>query len=136
MKYNVLIIYAVILIAIIAFILSQRSKMKNINSISAVDAFELSQKNNALAFIDARTEGEYNHGHIKGALSGFDAFSPTTINSKLALLDKSETYIIYCASGHRSIGVYKKFKSAGFENIYNLAGGFGVWKYKNLPQEK
>ncbi len=114
----------------------QRKKMKNITLITAQDAFEMSKGNKKVIFIDARTENEYNSGHIKGALLGFDAFNPSVVNEKISKLDKNRTYIIYCASGHRSVGVFNKFRAAGFENIHNLAGGFGAWKYKNLPQEK
>jgi len=136
MNNHVTLIYIVIFIAIILFILMQRKKMKNTTLITAQEAFEMAKDNKQVVFIDARTQQEYNHGHIKGALSGFDAFNPSTVISKIGQLDKSKTYIIYCASGHRSVGVYKKFSAAGFENIHNLAGGFGAWKYKNLPQEK
>jgi rhodanese-related sulfurtransferase len=75
--------------------------------------------------LDVRTPGEFNEGHIEGALL-VDFQSGNFVN-EIASLDKSKTYAVYCRSGNRSGQAVKVMSEAGFTNIYNLNGGVIDW---------
>ena len=74
--------------------------------------------------LDVRTDGEFRMGHIKGAVN-IDLLQ-TNFSSRLATLDKSKTYYVYCRSGNRSGKACRLLKSMGCE-AHNLEGGLGNW---------
>ena len=47
------------------------------------------------------------------------------------VFDASKMYIVYCASGGRSILAAWTMKQMGYEQVYCLAGGFKDWRSKN-----
>jgi phage shock protein E len=75
--------------------------------------------------LDVRTPGEFNQGHIEGAL--LVDFQSGNFENEIASLDKSKTYAVYCRSGSRSGQAVKVMSEAGFTNIYNLNGGVIDW---------
>ena len=75
--------------------------------------------------LDVRTPGEFNEGHIEGAL--LVDFQSGNFENEIASLDKSKTYAVYCRSGNRSGQAVKVMSEAGFTNIYNLNGGVIDW---------
>jgi rhodanese-related sulfurtransferase len=99
------------------------------SSSSAVDlsVSEFSSKVTEAGIItlDVRTPGEFNEGHIEGAL--LVDFQSGNFENEIASLDKSKTYAVYCRSGSRSGQAVKVMSEAGFTNIYNLNGGVIDW---------
>jgi len=75
--------------------------------------------------LDVRTPGEFNEGHIAGAL--LVDFQSGNFENEIASLDKSKTYAVYCRSGSRSGQAVNVMREAGFTNIYNLNGGVIDW---------
>jgi rhodanese-related sulfurtransferase len=55
---------------------------------------------------------------------------------KTALLDKSKTYLVHCASGGRSARACEKLGSLDFPKVYNLPAGFKAWVKAGKPVEK
>ena len=53
---------------------------------------------------------------------------PVTVLEELEKLDKSKKYYVYCRSGKRSSQACDIMNSIGFENTYNLEGGFMNWE--------
>lgn len=82
-------------------------------------------KNHAI-IIDVRTAKEFEKGAIHGALN-FDYFKRDFIHN-FNDLDKSEPLYIYCRSGFRSHKALKKLICLGFEQVYDLKGGYLAWK--------
>ena len=76
--------------------------------------------------LDVRTEAEYKEGHLPGALL-MDVNKPD-FKEKVAQLDKSKTYLIYCKLGRRSEKALKILYNAGYKNTYHLKGGYLAWK--------
>ncbi|HKK75781.1 MAG TPA: rhodanese-like domain-containing protein [Saprospiraceae bacterium] len=79
-------------------------------------------KDKNVKLIDVRTPGEVAQGKIKNA-------SNININSadfkqKVSNLDKSKTYVLYCRSGARSTRAARVMMKMGFEDVYNLQGGY------------
>jgi rhodanese-related sulfurtransferase len=81
--------------------------------------------------LDVRTPGEFNEGHIEGAL--LVDFESGNFENEIAALDKTKTYAVYCRSGSRSGQAVKIMSDAGFTNIYNLNGGVIDWANAGLP---
>lgn len=84
--------------------------------------------------IDLRTSDEIkSKGKIKGAiqLDFLDKNSETIIEK----LDKTKSYLIYCASGGRSSDCADLMEKQGFKEVINLEKGFTNWKNKGFEIE-
>lgn len=79
-----------------------------------------------LTLIDVRTPEEFAQGNIKGSenINFFDA----DFEVQMLKFDKKEPIYIYCRSGNRSAKAAKQLKEMGFQEIYDLKGGFLNWK--------
>lgn len=95
---------------------TRTSKERDINQ----EELEQFQKEGAL-LIDVRNPLEYKEGHLEQAIS----LPEYEINNQIK--DKIETtqiLIVYCSSGKRSKKAQKKLEKMGYEQVYNLEGGF------------
>jgi phage shock protein E len=76
--------------------------------------------------VDVRTPEEYASGHLAGAtlidVEGAD------FATKIAALDKTKTYAVYCRAANRSKVAMTIMQQAGFTSVYDLAGGINNWK--------
>jgi rhodanese-related sulfurtransferase len=84
--------------------------------------------------IDVREEAEFAKGHIVGArhmpLAQLEA------RAKELQKYKSKPVIVCCETGNRSSSAMATLKKLGFENVYNLSGGYAGWQQAGLPVEK
>lgn len=67
--------------------------------------------------VDVRTPGEFNSGHIKGAIN----IPLQTLDKSLNKLNKDKAIITCCASGMRSGSAKSLLKSKGY-NVHNGGG--------------
>ena len=80
------------------------------------------------AFIlDVRTDDGVEEGHIPKSKQ-IDIYLGQGFIDELQKLDKSKNYYVYCRSGNRSGQACAIMNSIGFENTYNLEGGFMNWE--------
>lgn len=77
--------------------------------------------------IDVRTPAEWRAGHIAGARLQ-NVLETDSFNAQLASWDKAATYLLYCRSGKRSQRALELMQNAGFNQVYDLAGGFLAWE--------
>ncbi len=75
--------------------------------------------------LDVRTPAETAQSKIQGAVE-IDFNSPD-FAQKVAKLDKSKTYLVYCRSGNRSGKACNIMQQQGFGKLYNLQGGMIAW---------
>ena len=75
--------------------------------------------------IDVRTPEEFEEGHIEGA-QNINVKSEAFV-AEIENLPKSDTLLIYCRTGKRSIYAAQVMVSFGFQKIYDL-DGFLNWK--------
>jgi phage shock protein E len=68
--------------------------------------------------LDVRTPAEFAGGHLKGAVN----IPVQELAGRLGELDKSETVLVYCASGGRSASAARLLGSAGFGKVHDLGG--------------
>ena len=81
---------------------------------------KLKEKNTVL--IDVRTSIEVASGYIPEAEYFID-INGANFEQKIAELDTTKTYIMYCRSGGRSGKAYSYMVKNGFSKVYNLEGG-------------
>ena len=100
---------------------------KSMGSYEDIDVAEFKElmKEDNIVILDVRTPGEISSGKIEGALE-IDALEPG-FKEKIAALDHSKTYLVYCRSGRRSANACGTMSGLGFDNLYNLSGGYNTW---------
>jgi len=79
-----------------------------------------------VVLVDVRTPAEYSEGFIEGAIN-IDYFNQQSFIKQISALDKKEPVYLYCRSGNRSMKAARQLVSLGFENVYDLAGGYMAW---------
>lgn len=77
--------------------------------------------------LDVRTQEEVDEGYIPGATI-IDIYKGQGFINEVEKLDKSKHYYIYCRSGKRSAQACSLLDQMGFEETYNLLGGFSEWE--------
>jgi rhodanese-related sulfurtransferase len=85
--------------------------------------------------IDIRTAEEHAAGHIEPTHLVLDYYAPD-FKAKLAGLDRSAKYLIYCRSGRRSGAALLTMKDLGFADMHDIAGGITAWTAAGLPVVK
>src|SRR5579885_9167 len=81
--------------------------------------------------IDVREPDEWRQGHIANAIGISRGFLELRIEEKVP--DRKTPIIVQCASGTRSLLAARTLHELGYENIFNLKGGFNAWKDRGLP---
>ena len=136
---------------------------QQVNSISALEAWELCQKNPKTLLIDVRSSMEFLFvGHPRGAIHVPWIDEPDWIVNehfateirKLCLGGLQDgghdvSIVLICRSGNRSAEAGKVLIDAGITNVYNIDEGFegelddthhrsslGGWRFHNLPWEQ
>ncbi len=70
---------------------------------------------NGAQIIDVRTKGEYDTGHIRGAVN----IPLQSLGNSLSKIKKNRPVITCCASGSRSASAKIILKSKGFAEVHN-----------------
>ena len=81
--------------------------------------------------VDVREPDEWRQGHIPSAIGISRGFLELRIEEKVP--DHKTPVIVQCASGTRSLLAARALRELGYENVYNLVGGFNAWKDRGLP---
>lgn len=104
---------------------------KDIDSLESISAKEFAEKAkaNTINILDVRKDGEYRASHLENA----QHFALDFINDQMNTIDKDKTYHIHCAGGYRSVIAASILKARGFNNLVDVAGGFGAIKKTDLP---
>jgi len=76
--------------------------------------------------LDVRTAEEYMEGNIENSIN-IDFYKSMDFMKFLDKLNKDENYFVYCRSGKRSDASCQIMKEFGFNNVFNLEGGFLAW---------
>ena len=115
--------YILIAVLIVGFLFYSRAQA-NVPTISPEEAREYLTDSN-YQFIDVRTDGEYDSGHIPNSMH----IPLHQIQDRMSEIDslKNKNIIAYCRSGARSSKATKILVEAGFD-VLNLSGGVLSWK--------
>ena len=85
----------------------------------------------SFTLLDVRTPEEFAAGHLQGAVN-MNIYD-TDFDQRLAALDKSKAVFVYCKAGGRSGDAASRLKDMGFEEVYDMQGGFMAWSAAGLP---
>jgi len=109
-----------------SFIGSQLSGVEQADTLKATRLY-----NDDALVLDVREDKEYAAGHIPKAKH----IPLRQLAGRLQELDKfkGKPILVTCRSGHRSARACSMLKKAGFETVYNQAGGIIAWERANLP---
>jgi rhodanese-related sulfurtransferase len=130
-------IWLVLLVAISGFMLlgggSLFGKISGINQVGPQEAVLLFNHEDALV-LDVREQSEWADGHIGKARH----IPLGQLKTRLTELEKykDKPIVVVCRSGNRSGSACGAMKKAGFEKMYNLAGGMMAWEQAGLPRER
>ena len=102
----------------------------SIKQVGAEEARDLMKKSGAVV-LDVRESDEWRQGHIPEAVFIPRGFLELRVEDKIP--DHQAPVILQCASGTRSLLAARTLREMGYENLYNLNGGFNAWKDKGLP---
>lgn len=120
-----IIIFLITFIALVLYACTAQTSSGNYENID-VTTFKEKMADESVVILDVRTPKEIAAGKIAGALE-MD-YKANDFQEQLAKLDKDKTYLIYCASGGRSSRTCSMLDKQGFTELYNLNGGYQVWK--------
>jgi len=83
-----------------------------------------------LTIIDVRSSDSYEANHIQEAIN----IPVDTLRGSLGSLNKTDKIVVYCGTGNSSTVAQEILINNGFEDVYNLTGGFT--NYKTLNEDK
>jgi parallel beta-helix repeat protein len=83
----------------------------------------------SLIVLDARTQSEYDSGHIRNA----KLIPHTELEGRLDELNKTDEVLVYCRSGFRSSAASQILADNGFLYVYNMLGGIISWIDEEYP---
>ncbi len=93
---------------------------------------ELRAQRDAFTVLDVRDQGEWDEGHIAGALH----IPYYLLEQRLQELDGRQLLAVTCASGQRSTFACSILQRHGFTELCNVVGGIDEWDKKGLEKIK
>lgn len=97
-------------------ILTGKMKSFNYNEFDSID------KDNTI-ILDIRAKEELELGYIDGSIN----IPLDTLRDNLDKLDKDKKILVYCAIGLRGYIASRILTQNGFENVYNISGGYATY---------
>ena len=91
------------------------------------EQFEKAIMASNVQLVDVRTPEEYAAGYIKDAVN-IDYYDEEHFKETFENFDKSQPLYLYCQSGGRSQKAAAILVDLGFEEIYDLEGGYLNWE--------
>ena len=113
---------------------AKATKVQVSKDIFPAEAWELISKNREsddLVIIDVSTPQEYENLHLEGAIN-VNLISKF-FKTRLEVMDKNKTYVVYCKVGGRSKIAQKLMQQFGFVAVFNIIGGTLLWEEEELP---
>ena len=95
--------------------------------INGAEAKALMDRESGYIIIDARTQSEYDEGHIPGAILIPEYEIAQRAESELP--DKNQLILVYCRSGRRSKIAAEELVKLGYTNVKEF-GGIIDWEYE------
>ena len=95
-----------------------------IRSIDLSRLKEMMRTEAKIQILDIRTPKEREGGAIPGSI----LLPPGELEDKAAGLDKEAPTVVFCEEGVRSLAAATRLQRAGWKRVFDLAGGFNLWK--------
>ena len=122
---------AVLLSVLIAIGCSGSGTSNGVISQSAL--FDRLDDADAPLVLDVRTPGEYQRGHVPGAVN----IPYQQVGARLGELGEinGRDVVVYCEAGPRAQRTEMTRRTAGFERLYHLEGDMAAWRASQMPVE-
>ena len=120
------------LIGILSLLQTPEVCARDINLAEALTAIH--KQGTDFRIVDVRTRGEYEEGHLPGAINMNIADPNFPI--MLQELDKRASVLVYCRTGRRSGIAVNIMERMGFTNILHMKDGWVAWEKANMPIER
>lgn len=106
---------------------------KDIDTLTSISAGDLEQKiDHGAPVFDVRKPGEFNAEHIENVPSTPLDF----LNEYITEFPKDRDFYLHCAGGYRSVIAASILKARGFDNVIDVAGGYGAIKKTKIKRTK
>jgi hydroxyacylglutathione hydrolase len=89
------------------------------------------QRPDGVVVLDVRDEGEWNTGHIPGALN----LPLGDLEERLGEIPRDRPVIVHCQTGARAAMAASLLRARGFNEVRLFPGGFAEWRAAGLPVE-
>ena len=99
------------------------------DQISGAEAKALMDSESGYIIIDARTQEEYDEGHIPGAI--LIPEYEIADRAEKEIPDKDQLILVYCRSGRRSKIAAEELVKLGYTNVKEF-GGIIDWEYETV----
>lgn len=103
------------------------SNSSSYQQVDAETAKELMDTEDDYVILDARTQAEYDEGHIPDAI--LIPHDTVATAAEDALPDKDQLILVYCRSGNRSKQASQALVDLGYTNVVEF-GGINSWPYE------
>ena len=97
------------------------------------DVLGKQQRGEKFRLIDTREDDEWRAGHARGAEHIGRGVIERDIVGKAP--DKSETLVLYCGGGFRSVLACESLAKMGYTNAASLIGGWKEWLKRGLATD-
>lgn len=103
-------------------------------TIAQLAVVELSDRmtRETIQVVDVRGAAEWSAGHLPGVAN----IPLGALADRLSELARDRPVVLHCQGGGRSAIGASILQANGFEQVFNLSGGFGEWQAKGLPVEQ
>ena len=111
--------------SVIGFVLmaGYEGKLEEIEQVLPADVSGRLNAKKKIQFVDVRQPGEYAAGHAAGTRN----LALNSLAKNIDQLDPSIPTFVICQTGYRSSLASSLLENAGFETVYNVAGGTTAW---------
>jgi rhodanese-related sulfurtransferase len=116
------------------FLALVRESRKRVKTMAIADYLALLHHGERPMLIDVREDGEWNAGHLPGALHLGKGIIERDIEK--AVPDPATRIILYCGGGFRSVLACDNLQRMGYMNCISLDGGWRGWNQLGLPVVK
>lgn len=105
-----------------------------LQSIPQMTSEELARRlrNEDLAVLDVRGRAEWEAGHLPGV----ENIPVGYLTDQLHEIPRDRPLVMHCQAGGRSAIAASLLRSRGFDNVFNLKGGYGAWEASGNPTER
>jgi rhodanese-related sulfurtransferase len=93
---------------------------------------EIDQVQSTDLLIDVRRKDEFDAGNISRAVN----IPVDELRGRLNEIPKNKTIYIYCEAGLRGYLAQRILRQNGYDNVFNLSGGYYLWKTCAAEQTK
>lgn len=107
---------------------------KNIQEVT-LDEARL-EMNAGVLLIDVREPGEFEEGHVPGAMNIPRGMLEFKMSQDEKLADRNRSILVYCKTSGRAALSAAALQSLGYACVHSIAGGFDAWCGAGFPTDK